>query len=223
MNNLFKFFSKIYCVNLVRRPDRREHMRSLFEKLDIYDRVNWFNAIDTPHDGRVGCRLSHLNIIKQALENKTDNVLIFEDDIELTPYFNLEDLGKGIDALKCIDWDIIYLGGRVVEPATDINEFLFKSSLWSAGSLCINHTVFEKCLKMEQYTGPVDWFYSSPVQNFKCYSVNPCMFVQTPELGSDLTQIVHDRRDMFIESYKNRHHASAPVKEWLKIDQAFYE
>ena len=75
---------------------------------------------------------------------------------------------------------------------------------------------------MEQYTGPVDWFYSSPVQNFKCYSVNPCMFVQSPELYSDLTSATHDRRDIFIESYKNRHHASPPVKEWVKKERDMY-
>lgn len=213
MSNTFDFFSDIYCINLSHRRDRRMHMQSLFNDLNITDRIIWFDAIETPLDGRIGCRLSHLNIIKQAKENKLDNVLIFEDDVLPTSQFNLDNLYKSIDTLKSLDWDILYLGGRVVEPATDINEFLFKSYFWSTGSYCINNTAFEKCLELENYSGPVDFFYSSPVQNFNCYSVNPCMFVQHPKFGSNLTSGTVDRRNVFLQSYSNRHNASPPNKK----------
>jgi len=197
-------------------------MESLFEKLGLSDRVIWFDAIETPEDGRIGCRLSHLNIIKYAKKNKADNVLIFEDDIAPTLEFDLYCLSKGIDTLKSVDWDILYLGGRVISPASDINDFLFKSFFWSAGSLCINNTVFERCLELERYSGPVDWFYSSPVQDFDCFSVNPCMFVQHPKFVSDLTSTTTDRRDAFLKSYSNRHNASPPSEEWTKKELKMY-
>lgn len=222
MSNIFDFFSKIYCINLTRRTDRRKHMQSLFDRFDISDRVNWFDAIETPQDGRVGCRLSHLKIIKLAKEDKLDNALIFEDDIVPSPDFNLDKLNKSINTVQSIDWDIFYMGGRVIEPATDINEFLFKSSLWSAASLCINNTAFEKCMELEAYNGPVDWFYSSPVQNFNCYSSNPCMFIQHPKFDSDLTSTATDRRDTFLESYTNRHNATAPNRQWTQKEISMY-
>jgi len=222
MSSVFNYFCEIYCINLRHRKDRRVHMQSVFRNLGVIDRVTWFEAIKTPLDGKIGCRLSHLNIIKHAKENKLNNVLIFEDDITPTTQFNLNNLNESIDTLKSVDWDILYLGGRVVEPAVDISEFLFKSSLWSTGSLCINKNAFDRCLQMENYKGPVDWFYSSPMLNFNCYSVNPCMFVQHPKFDSDLTPETHDRRDVFVESYKNRHHTTTWYKEWVKHERDTY-
>jgi len=213
MNSAFDFFSKIYCINLSHRVDRRDHMQSVFETLNIHTRVNWFDAIHTPGVGHQGCVLSHYNIIKLAMSEQLDNVLILEDDIIPTAFYNENNIRKSIETLTKQDWDILYLGGRVVRPAVDINNYLFKSSLWSTGSLCINNTIYEKCLDVINQQQTIDWFYSSPVQNFKCYSVNPCAFVQNPDLGSDIAE-GPDRRDVFIESYNNRHVASPPLENW---------
>lgn len=55
--------------------------------------------------GRVGCYLSHMNCLKYAIDNKLDNILILEDDVNIS---RLSEFDKCFIPVEC---DIYYLGG----------------------------------------------------------------------------------------------------------------
>lgn len=114
----------IYLINLQRRPERLCRMQELFARYNL--NVQHFNAVDGLHlskqvkktlfgsypirmtSGAIGCLLSHLSILQNALEHGFKRIWIMEDDVRfcedpkvLSTF--LEELEK-IDA----DWDILY-------------------------------------------------------------------------------------------------------------------
>jgi len=116
MNNPFDFFEKIYCINLSYRTDKWKTCQEEFEKLNIKNKVERFDAIkfDGAHPyiniRSAGCCASHRAVIAKAKEENLKNVLILEDDIQFINEVNkqlslsLEDLNKQSR------WDIFYLG-----------------------------------------------------------------------------------------------------------------
>jgi len=104
MKTLNDFFSKIYCINLDRRPDRWEESLKEFEKLNI--NVERVSAVD---GGVSGLTLTNYNIIKEAIFNNYKNILILEDDIKFINNF-YEKFNAKIEYLPN-NWDLLYLGG----------------------------------------------------------------------------------------------------------------
>lgn len=72
----------IYYINLQHRNDRNIHFQKEIEKMNIdKNKVIRFNAYR--HDqGHIGCAMSHIGVIKDAIEKKYRNILVFEDDFE---------------------------------------------------------------------------------------------------------------------------------------------
>ena len=94
-NNIFYtlchiILTKIYYINLNKRPDRREHIEKELNAFDLR-----YEAIETKGFGIHGCGLSHLNVIKMAKENNYENVLILEDDF--TFLVSKEEFEKQLD------------------------------------------------------------------------------------------------------------------------------
>lgn len=109
-----------YCINLARRPDRREHAEQEFKKhgLDVefvtavdgddiilpelsikaceyYAKENW------------ACVLSHLSIINRAT---AEYICVFEDDVKLCEGFS-----EQMASIDPPEFDIFYLGGGYKE------------------------------------------------------------------------------------------------------------
>ena len=74
-------FDGVFCVNLDSRVDRWEQFQKNLQDYNIHDAVTRFSAVQA-NPGWIGCKASHMNIIKHAIDNKLDNILIFEDDAE---------------------------------------------------------------------------------------------------------------------------------------------
>ena len=98
-------FPEIYCINLKTRPDRREYMSELFRKNNL--RVNFYEATPHPDGGAVGCRTSHLDILREARDRGLPRVLILEDDIEF--------IGDLREVVLPAVWSMFYLGGNWVD------------------------------------------------------------------------------------------------------------
>ena len=64
-------------------------------KLDL-SFVKRFAGFLYPPNGYVGCSLSHLWIIGQAIQLEYKNVLVFEDDAQVLNNVNLEDLDNAL-------------------------------------------------------------------------------------------------------------------------------
>lgn len=75
-------FDKIYCLNLDKRPDRRQEMLILFKEIWIDQIVKRFSAIENIK-WNVWCALSHAAILKEAKKEWYKSIFVFEDDVEI--------------------------------------------------------------------------------------------------------------------------------------------
>jgi hypothetical protein len=130
---------KILYVNLDRRPERNSNIINELKRLDLKgkrisaidgqnfskeDQMYWmnrknFNSLSRDPNkvfGRVGCYLSHLKLMKYALDNNIEPLLVLEDDCRfLTNTNNIE-----IRIPK--NCDIYYLGGLYWWKADNSNK-----------------------------------------------------------------------------------------------------
>lgn len=119
MKTLNDYFTKIYVINLDRRPDRMQECQIEFNKIGI--KVERIAAIDgnnipdaedlSPRDKACfAVTTLHTRLIENAMLNKYSNILIFEDDVVFADNFN-EILNERIKFLP-EDWDLLYIGGN---------------------------------------------------------------------------------------------------------------
>ena len=118
MNSLLSCFDHIYIINLPRRTDRRRAISRDLRRCGILlpsDRIEFFPAIrpaepgDFPTVGARGCFLSHLSVLRKALAEGQQRIVVMEDDLALHREFS-ELIGDHCGALQEQRWDIAYLG-----------------------------------------------------------------------------------------------------------------
>lgn len=117
------YFDKIYCLNLDRRADRWNRASVEFRRFGI--KADRFSAIDgrglahsstaaqeylsdiglIENSKALGCRMSHIEMIKDAKSKGYEKILIFEDDVLIS-----DDFHKRISLVSKMDWKIFYLG-----------------------------------------------------------------------------------------------------------------
>lgn len=122
---------RVKCVNLVRRPDRKDMMTRIFKENGLNNDCDFIEAVDGKYlkvtdelktlfknndfgakAGVIGCALSHYKIWNDlSLDTIYDKYLVFEDDVELCDRFMFK-FNYVLDMIKNInlDWDIIYFG-----------------------------------------------------------------------------------------------------------------
>ena len=130
---------KTYCINLERRPDRKNYMIKLFNKESITD-YYFYKAIDGKQlklshiiynlfenndfnyrKGVIGCALSHYIIWKQLVESKYDFFIIYEDDITFTDNYKqkLDEVLKSVDFMEC---DYLLLGYHMFKNKRELHK-----------------------------------------------------------------------------------------------------
>jgi len=120
---------KVYVINLDRRPDRLEHFKKTFNRIDFerfsgvdgknlnkYSNLKIFlEKLDGEKiiEGEIGIKLTYYKIWKSILETEQEYYLIFEDDslLQENSHRKLEKFKTELKELK-EDWDFIYLGGQ---------------------------------------------------------------------------------------------------------------
>lgn len=108
---LDQIFELGYLINLKERVDRWELCDHEFYKINYYPQR--FEAIKN-EVGRVGCFLSHLEILKKA-QRENKNVLIMEDDVEFDEDCR-QVLEASLDELCDLNFDMAYFGGNILRP-----------------------------------------------------------------------------------------------------------
>ncbi|KAM4635771.1 procollagen galactosyltransferase 2 [Polymixia lowei] len=230
-------FDEIYLINLRRRQDRRERMLFSLNELEVDVKVvdaidgNALNSSDIkilgvdllpgyydPFSGRtltkgeVGCFLSHYYIWKEMVDQQMDKALVFEDDVRFQANFKRRVLRlmEEVELVE-LDWDIIYLGRKQVNPGNEEavenvrNLVVADYSYWTL-SYAISLQGAQKLLNAEPLSKmlPVDEFlpimydkhsnkdYMShfPNRNLQAYStrpllVQPCHYAGDPQWVSD--------------------------------------
>lgn len=219
-NKILNFVNKIYIINLDERKDRLTHT---IKELNYYQVKNFqrFSAIKPNFDnidsklyekysdylsdnkkqyivGATGCKLSHLSIIKDALKNNYENILIFEDDITFIDNFTIY-LNDFISKVSTMNWDMLYLGGNVAKVKfSKFKDYLIQTNRTNiykcknfkcTHAYIINKKLFIKIIKdLETYNSEIDNYYSNCIQpyfNTFTYEFN---LVKQRETFSNITQ-----------------------------------
>jgi len=186
INNLYYFFDKIVCINLRHRKDRYNSAKNLFDKLNIPN-VEFYIADKSSIDGRYGCFESHINVIKKAYIQDCNNILIFEDDIRPSIFYNINLLKDSIEFMKNNEYDIFYLGyfpfnkvNSIYLSSEKITKNIISYNPFATHAYCLNRISMKKILdNYKIYIGKIhiDKFYTYNYI-FKNYCITPMIFEQ---------------------------------------------
>jgi GR25 family glycosyltransferase involved in LPS biosynthesis len=177
--DLNRAFPYKVCINLDRRTDRWEQMRTRFEQHEIYD-VRRFSAVDgqqstvppswssTP--GAYGCLLSHLRIVHLARELGEPSVLIFEDDVVFDE--NLQEKFSSYIQQLPSDWDILYFGALHLDDLIDISDNIHRiRRACSTYAYALNRTMYDAFIELHsRFNGPVDVINQVLQTQHACYT-----------------------------------------------------
>lgn len=120
MDKLQATFDKVVVVNLARRPQRLQRFWAALGPDWPFRHPERFEAVDgqavpVPGEwkqgaGAWGCMLSHRQVVRSAIADGLDSILILEDDASPIPSFatRVPDFLARVPA----DWDCLMLGGQ---------------------------------------------------------------------------------------------------------------
>jgi len=101
-----------FYINLDHRTDRKTHIEEQLNLVGI--KAQRFNAIKMDN-GAIGCSMSHLKILHQAIKEGWPHVAIIEDDtLFLDPGLFVTHLNSCLKSHK--KWDVILFAGNNVPP-----------------------------------------------------------------------------------------------------------
>jgi len=208
MSILSKYFDKIYCINLNRRPDRwlsvtREFLRVGFDDIKRYEGIDGetMDLSDIPELkrlmtlGNYGIMQTQFNILNEAKANNYKSILITEDDV----YFSEEirNLKLYMDSVPD-DWDMIYFGGSHNHgvPTTKINDKVIKLGRTVATHcVAVKDTVYDKILEIaEPRTRSIDAYYADLHPTINAYGFVPSIAFQTEGYSDVANQITNYNR-----------------------------
>lgn len=175
------FFDKIYCINLDDRLDKWVDVKQQFDDLGISN-VERFSAIKK-EPGYLGCKESHVNIIKKSKKQGYRRILVFEDDVFFIKR-DIDLINKSLSELNSIEWELFYLGATV-RPNTKLVEktsSLVKTNFaYTTHAYAINSSVFDIIIENVPKHNIIDVFYSKVViPRGKSFILNPMVCIQKP-------------------------------------------
>ena len=212
-----------FYINLENRVDRKIHVETQMNSIGII--CQRFNAIKM-HNGAIGCSMSHLKLLQEAVKNNLDHILIVEDDITfLDPDLFKKQINRFFE-LHGNNWDVILLAGNNMPPyeATDDTCIRVSRCQTTTGYLVNGHyiKVLMQNVKMgltnllnnpnERSQFAIDKFWIALQHLYKWYLIIPPTVVQL-EGYSDIEKRVTDysslmtdldKKDLFkaIREYK---------------------
>lgn len=206
--HLNEYFEAVFCINLVRRPDRRAEVEAEFAKhgikVEFVDGVDGkelgigeFQASDNEKGtaGDIGCVLSHLKVLEIAMARNLKNYFVFEDDVELAVNFN-EQFAKYITQLP-EGWDMVYLGGNHDRPVKMVTENIaLISRTFTTHAIGVSQNIYTVLQSvLVKLNDKVDLAVSSLHDLFQCYCFQPHIAFQRKGF-SDILGKVQDYKHL---------------------------
>ena len=184
-----KFFDKIFCINLDRRPDRWEASLREFEKHRLT--VERFPAVDGRAlkiktrllPGEVGVVLSHKELLQHAKAQGYQKILILEDDIEFSDTFT-QDWDNWSNEIPHY-WEMLYLGGNLVGWSPEkVTRHVFKGKhLYAIHALGLTARTFDYWLGHINNDEQIDLTYAKHSVNFDAFLMVPRMAFQRDDFS----------------------------------------
>ena len=170
--------------------DRMSSVDKIMKKLGLnYKRItgvdgnkvyNEYKKKTKLNPGQLGCLLSHQNILKDAIKNNYNNILVLEDDILFHKEFHNEFKKKYkylIDREK--NYDLIYLGAHQKHNWKDIklNRHYYNSKkLDGTFAMIINkslfNSIFERANKLDKPIDRILYYYFQEQKKSFCFNPN---------------------------------------------------
>lgn len=117
--------TNIFYINLEHRTDRKEHVETELLKIGLIGQR--FNAIKMDN-GAIGCSMSHLKLLQDAVKHNLEHILIVEDDITfLNPTLFINQINNFFK-LHNNSWDVILFAGNNIPPYQNIDDTCIKVS-----------------------------------------------------------------------------------------------
>lgn len=193
--NPYLFFDDIVCINLHHRYDKKQISQSIFKLLDIKSRFHTVHK--HPNGGIHGCFESHIQVIQEAYDKGLNNILIFEDDIKVTPSYSKAQVEKCVKFMKSNkSWDIFYLGylphntnrGSIQDflTAEFINNHIIRFRPFATQAYCLSRKGMKRILDTyKDYIGKIHVDQYIVNMKLESYCTVPLLFDQYLCLGSD--------------------------------------
>lgn len=162
----------IYVINLEKRKDRWDKIKSKFKELNLI-RVE---AIENNIDGSIGCFQSHQKCIKIAKDKNLNKILVIEDDCDIMNLntnefiYLLKELDIFLNNLE--NWNILYGAGNKLKYENIINKISFETNLKKKFNIYeinflktshfvwYNNTIYDLILNLDaNKTNPIDRFW----------------------------------------------------------------
>lgn len=202
-------FDKVIIISTSDSVDRVKNSVKELNKANIPNEKIIINQSPRNTDFPIiGCRNSHINSIKYALENNYSSVLILEDDISFNPSYNYSDnsnlsLSYGISKPPP-DWDILYLGGILTMPTGTYSNsnglWCFNSNDcdWAKGTIWCNHAYI---VRRHMYK-PILEYFEKFINKLAEYFHSENIDKLAPNVGIDhfFTSIFHNKFNCFLNN-----------------------
>jgi len=199
--------TNVFYINLDYREDRKLHVEEQLCNIGLNG--TRFKAIKMSN-GAIGCSMSHLKIIQNAIKNELDHIMIVEDDITfLEPDLFKHQINKFFELHKN-KWDVILLAGNNFPPYQIIDETCIKVSRCqtTTGYLVNGHylKVLEKNIKIglthllnnpferNKYAIDKFWFILQNASNW--YLITPPTVIQREDYSDIEEKVVSYKRMM---------------------------
>jgi glycosyl transferase family 25 len=181
----------IYYINLSHRTDRKQQVEEELVKIDI-DKFQRFDAIEK-EDGRIGCSMSHLELLKMARTNDLPYIIIVEDDIQfINPILFKNQFQKFLKSRE--QWDVLLFGGNNYGSIRQTNPYTIKitNCLTTTGYMVSRHYYdtlisnieegLEKLIQYptEHYKYAIDVYWQSLQKKDEWHLIYPLIVVQRP-------------------------------------------
>jgi glycosyl transferase, family 25 len=115
------YFDRIVVINLPERTDRKKfiskelnniHCPIDSKKVQIFPAIRPKDPEGFSSTGARGCFLSHRTVLKQALDDSLEHLLIMEDDLMISEHFQKRE-EEMMTSLRNRNWDFVYFGHTI--------------------------------------------------------------------------------------------------------------
>lgn len=170
-------FDHAYCLNLLKRRDRRTRCSAIFDSYGWG--VEFFLALDGARlynqtrllAGELGAAASHLAIIEDAKLKGYKRILVMEDDVEFCDDF----LRVWEDSYKDVpdDWKMLYGGANHERPYTRITDKVVKCNFaFTLHFVGIDVALFDEIGGIS-VSKPIDVHYAELHSKYPVYAFSP--------------------------------------------------
>lgn len=186
---------QIYVINMDKDTNRLKILDKKLKKLNLtYKRITgidgkkiypYYKNKTKLRPGQLGCLLSHINVIKNAIKNNYNNILVLEDDIVFHKNFHGEFIKKYKKLIKNENkFDLIYLGcSQSMRDNGKWNNTIMKDEYYinygtdGTFGMLINKNIFSKIIEDNKNIKiPIDTSLTNNIlatKKYKCFTLYP--------------------------------------------------